>query len=389
MKSLKIKNARLCKNIINLFIVLIVLIPFFPLALSFLKIEVRAWICFFLLIVVIFILIKGFKYAFSAEIVLKIIESKNKARTKFNLPNGITKEKIESNIKNIGKPVEHTMVFPQPENLQFCFKNSFTDSVKGFESVVSFYSTKNLNVDLYRNILNSANNNFKNLKGIKSPLSFVVQQKKVPLKRINIVVICADFIEENFTKNLFETLCKEDKDGIDESVLPCVIDFSSKTVVFNSEALPEMFSIPCARNKGIKLIKSKIFNNKLNLKNQNYVDFKVEGIDIEQTLWDFLKSQKDEFKSVEKKNKKIFENMKNGEVVFDDDILYVKLEERGVSLLVEKDEEIKKAFIDSFCFWDYPKTNQISKNTIAQIQKIASSYFYGEGYTVEFLSIEE
>ena len=311
-------------------------------------------------------------------------------RTKFDLPEKITKEEIEKSVLRFGSSFEPTTVFPQPEILRYQFKMPVAAYAKGLETIISTYSVQTLTNEELKNIIKSAKSNSKNLKGKKNAFYLDAQQKKAPLKRTDIVIIFADSVDTTLEKHLFNIICKEDTDGFNESLIPCVFNFSNKTIVFNCKWLPDAFSHNYARNRGIKIIKNKILERKLDFKhNENYVEFKFEDIDREQTLFQLLKNQKNEFKNKEKEINQKFKNMKDREVIFEEDFLYIKMGEKGVALYSEKIEETKTVNIDTFDLWDYPKTNQIPKKTISQIQNLATSYFLNQGYAVKFLSTEE
>ena len=81
--------------------------------------------------------------------------------------------------------------------------------------------------------------------------------------------------------------------------------------------------------------------------------------------------------------------MSHGQIVFDDDFLYIKWENMGVWLSVELDEEAKKAEIDAIYSWNYPKTNKISKKAVKEMEKLATDYFSELGYSAEFVNFDE
>ena len=261
---------------------------------------------------------------------------------------------------------------------------------KGLETIVATYSIRNLTNEELKNIIKSAKSNSKNLIGKKSAFFLDKEQKKLPLKRTDIVIIFADSVDATLERNLFNIIIKEDKDGFNESIIPCVFDFENKNIVFNCDWLPDAFSQNYARNRGIKIIKNKILKRKLDFKhNQNFVEFKFEGIDTEQTLFQLLKNENNHFVNFKKKTNNKFKNMKDGEIIFEDDFLYIKIDGKGVAIYIEIIEETKTVNIDTFDLWDYPKTSQIAKKKVSQIQNLATDYFFNKGYTVEFLSTEE
>ncbi len=393
MNIFKIKNTRFCTFIITFIIILIVALPFSVILLKFLDLEIRLGICLILLFVSVFILIKFSESAIGAELMLKMIEAKNKQRTEFVLPEGITKEKIESNVRKIGAPVEPALFLPQPQILNYSFKTPLTGFSSGIETVVSFYKTQFLGEAEYKNILNSVQTNSKNLKGRKKSHFLDSEQKKAPLKRTVIALIFADSVEEKMSGNLYNIIVKEDKDGVDESVLPCVINFKDNTVFFNTAIIPDMFSLKPSRNRGIKIIKNEIFKGKLDFKNNpNRIEFNTDEIDVEQTLFKLIASERKEFKNIEKRektNRKIFKKMNDKEILQKGNNLYIKLGDKGVCLYVESDAENKLATIEFFYMWDFPKTNQISKKTIKEIQSMAINYFSQQGYITKFSSLED
>lgn len=390
MEIFKIKNAKFCRFIIVLILLLITIFPFAVLTFNFWEMGVRVGIGLILLFVSAFLLIKFSASVISSELVLKIIDANNKKRTKFDFPKKISKDKIERNIRKIGVKCEPTTVFPQPKLLRYQFKMPVSAYAMGIETIISTYSIGCLTNEELKNIIKSVKSNSKNLKSKKNAFYLDAQQKKSPLKRTDIVLIFADSVDATLERNLFNIICKEDKDGFNESIILCVFNQENKTIVFNCDWLPDAFSQYYARNRGIKIIKNKILKRKLDFKhNQNFVEFKFEGIDTEQTLFQLLKNESNNFVSFKKKTNNKFKSMKDREVVFQDDFLYIKIDGKGVAIYTEIIEEKKTVNIDTFDLWDYPKTNQISKKTISQIQNLATDYFFKKGYTVKFLSTEE
>ena len=80
--------------------------------------------------------------------------------------------------------------------------------------------------------------------------------------------------------------------------------------------------------------------------------------------------------------------MAHGDICVEDDLLYVKWEERGVLLCMELSEETKTAEIESPDFWYYPKINPVSKRDMAGIREAITLYYSGLGYTVRFISTD-
>lgn len=77
--------------------------------------------------------------------------------------------------------------------------------------------------------------------------------------------------------------------------------------------------------------------------------------------------------------------MANGEVIPEDETLYVKLHGKGVILLVlERNEETKTVTLEWSDSWCYPKANLMSKADRGQIQMILSKHFAKNNAKVVF-----
>ena len=84
------------------------------------------------------------------------------------------------------------------------------------------------------------------------------------------------------------------------------------------------------------------------------------------SLWDYIRSFREEMANGRRRDKAIYRKLKDGEVLLQDDVLYCRLGERGVSFFVETDGEeqesgegvIEVLMEDS---WEYPRRANISK----------------------------
>ena len=81
--------------------------------------------------------------------------------------------------------------------------------------------------------------------------------------------------------------------------------------------------------------------------------------------------------------------MQHKEIIFEDDFIYVKWEDRGILTAVSLDEQKKIAEIDTIEFWEYPKKHKIAKKTKAEIENMISEYFSERGYSCDFLSFDD
>ena len=141
-----------------------------------------------------------------------------------------------------------------------------------------------------------------------------------------------------------------------------------------------------AINIGIKHIRKTIFGGKPSLKNNNHfinIDFDNS---LDDSLWTLWKTTKKEVIGDEKGRRNRFEKMEHKQIIFDkeDELIYIKWENKGLWLSVILNEDTRIVEIDSFNSWNYPKSNMIAKNTIKEIEKTISIYFAGLGYTAKF-----
>ena len=131
-----------------------------------------------------------------------------------------------------------------------------------------------------------------------------------------------------------------------------------------------------------------MFNNKFPFADSPDTLDPVKDMDSEQSLWDFWKTIKNELVADDKNTKKRFEKMKHGDIVFEDDYIYLKWEDHGLWISVELNEELRTAEIDAIDSWDYPKSHKIAKATIKEIKTLINTYFAGLGYTTKYIFYE-
>lgn len=387
MKYPKIKNALLCRILIYIVVIGGFLFPIIPVCLMpFISEDAKVLISFALVVALIIYMVKNFVTLMAMDAVLAFINYFRNARTQFDLPDNFSMKKIHGKISRFGKSFDTQSVFPQPDTLQYKFKTSWDISSKGTEKVIATYQTERLDKEVYLKILNSARINSKSLTGTKKPLFLDKEQKKAPLKRITVVFIFAQTIEVKFRSDMYDTLCKQNGDEIDDCYLPCVIDLERKLCSFNSMKFPELGLGHHAINIGIKFICKTIFGGKPSLKNNNhFINVELDN-SLDDSLWTFWKSTKKEVVGEEKGRRKRFEKMEDKQIIFDkeDEFIYVKWENKGLWLSVILNEDTRIVEVDSIHSWDYPKSNMIAKKTIKEIQKTISVYFAGLGYSARF-----
>ena len=390
MKFPKLKNARLCRFIPYILVIGAFLLPIpIVLNLAFVPESIQVIVVLGSLISLLVYIFKNFSVLMAIDLGLAMLSCYNTARKRYELPKSRSIKKIEKRVSAFGKDYAPVAVQPKPSVLRYKFNSSLTVYSKGTEKVVITYNTGFLDKETYISIYNSANANSRSLIGKKKPRLLDKNQKSAPLNRVTVVIIFASRVDPRLSEDLFETVCKNDGNEIDTAFLPCVIDVEKHICVFNSMRFPYTgFAYP-VKNRGIRFIKNRVFGGKLPLANNQHMLEPLKDLDPNQSLWNFWRNIKKELILNDKNNKKRFESMSHGQIVFDDDFLYIKWENMGVWLSVELDEEAKKAEIDAIYSWDYPKSNKIPKKAIKEMEKLAIDYFSELGYSAEFVNFDE
>ena len=334
------------------------------------------------------LLIKNVVLLFVADTTLAMLHSHNKARQSFVLPKGFSPQKIDKRIRRYGKGYDPNSASPRPDVLRYRSTPPILRFSGGTERVIAIYHTATLDRNSYNLIVNSARSNFNSLKGKKKHPFLEKEQRNSPINRVAVVLIYSDCVEDKLRKNLFQTVCSADGDGLETSVLPCVVDLSNNTCTFDSLRLPFIVQYP-VKNRGINIIKKYLFGGRLTLAESPDMIDPIEDVNADQSLWDFWKTTRKELVDDEKNHKKRFKNMKHREIKVEEDCIYLKWEEKGLWLLAELDEEGKNALIEEVSSWDYPKSNKISKATIKEIKDLLNTHFASLGYTTKYDSETE
>lgn len=324
------------------------------------------------------------------DIGLAVLHCNNTARTQFNLPRRRRIKRIEKRLSSFGRGYEPLTVYPIPSAVRYHLKSSITVYSKGTERVVLTYRTDLLDKEEYTAIIRSAMQNSKALIGKKKPLIIDKAQRKEKLNRVTVVAIIASRVDSELNAKLFDTVCKGDGDGYDEAFLPCVIDTENRICVFNSEREPYYgFGYP-VKNRGIRIIRKRVFGGRLTLANNPHRVRPIKDMeDLNQSLWQFWRRYMKENIIENRKMKKRFQAMKDREIFCEDDFLYVKLGEKGAWIGTERDEERKIVKIDPIGNWYYPKSNKIGKEALKEIKKLTVGYFLDLGYTCDFLTFDD
>ena len=385
MKFPKIKYALLCRILVFVIVIGVFFAPTIILsALPFLHLGIK--VCSFLVcdIALLIYIFARLPVLLSLDITLGHIHCNNIARKKFILYRGFNTEKVEKRLKLFGKECSPTAILPKPDLLRYKYQPSMSIYQKCIEKVVTVYHVDNLDKNNYYKIFSSAITNSKALEGKRSPLFLDESQKNSPIARITVIFIFAKQIDADLRDNLYDKVCQNEGDGVNSVVIPCVVDTESMTAVFNCVGIPYIAYQYPAKNRGINIVKRYLFGSVLPLKTSpDRVDMPMY-YDPEQSLWSFWKDIKKKMVTDQKEAKKRYDNMTHGEIIFEDDYLYVKWDDRVVWLFVEIDEETMAAKVDPIHTWYYPKANTISKSTVKEIKKWISEHFAEMGYVAKF-----
>lgn len=385
MKNPKLKQPLLCQILVYLPVLGAFILPMIGICcLDFISEDIRAVAVIVLVIGLLVYLFKNFVVLMGLELGLELLHCNLSARTCYTLPRGRSLDAIANRICRFGTACTPSPIQPQPFQLRYRFNSPVTVYTKGIEKVVAAYKADLLDLEQYHSIFRSAKANSQALTNKKKALFLDRAQKKAPLNRVTVVVIFAQKVADQLWDNLYEQVCKQSGDEWEDTMIPCVIDLDKGECVFNSVRLPYIgFAYP-AKNRGIRLIKRIVFGGRIPLRdNHNHVT-PIEDMDIEKSLWDFWKELAKEAKDSNKKINKRMASMSDGQIILEEDLLYLKLDNRAVCLWVDRDDEKKTAEVESVTHWSYPKANPIGKKTNAEIKSAIIRYFSNQGYTVLF-----
>lgn len=389
LKSPKLKNALLCRILVYVVVLGGFIAPIIIVAnLKFVPEAIKVIVGIGLAVGLLIYLLKNFVLLMAMDVGLAMLHCHNTARKHFILPESFSEQKVERRINRFGKKYEPSAISPRPETLRYKSNASITIYSSGIEKTIATYCIDFLDKSQYQLIVNSATANSKALKGKKKHRFLDKSQKSSPLNRATVIVIFAIQVDEKLRNSLFDVVCKNGGDGFDTAILPCVVDLEKQVCTFDSMRMPYTgFQYP-VKNRGIKIIRKYLFNNKFPFADSPDMLDPIKDMDPEQSLWDFWKTMKNELVSDDKNMKKRFEKMKHGDIVFEDGYIYLKWEDHGLWISVELNEELRMAVIDPIDSWDYPKSNKIAKAAIKEIKTLLNTYFAGLGYTTKYISYE-
>ena len=389
MKFPKLKHALLCRILVYVVILGGFIAPMIIVAnLKFVPEAVKVIVGIGLAVGLLIYLLKNFVLLMAMDVGLAMLHCHNTARKHFVLPKSFSEQKVERRITRFGKKYEPSALSPRPETLRYKSNAPITIYASGIEKIIATYHIDFLDKNQYQLIVNSATANSKALKGKKKHHFLDKSQKSSPLNRVTVIVIYARQVDEKLRNSLFDVVCKNGGDGFDTAVLPCVVDLEKQICTFDSMRMPYMgFQYP-VKNRGIRIIRQHLFNNKFSFADSPDTLDPIKNMDSEQSLWDFWKRTKKELILDDKESKKRFEKMQHRDIVFEDGYIYLKWEDHGLWISVELNEELRSIEIDVIDSWNYPKSHKIAKATIKELKTLINTYFAGLGYTTNYISYE-
>ena len=335
------------------------------------------------LIILVLYIMKNFVVLMMLDMALATYACYRDARKQYILPPKETKDKICRRVLRYGTKCEATYKNPEPIALRYKFSSPVTIYNSGIERVIAVYETDFLDREAYSSIISSAKRNSVALRGKKKARWLDKEQKKAPLNRATVVVIFAQNVDFQLSNSLYSTVCGNCGNEEKDCVIPCIINLSDRTCVFNSVRVGYVGFSYAVKNRGISFIKKYIFGGNMNLKNnRNYVECELE-IDPEETLWDLWKRMNNMVKD-DKETEQLFEHLGDKEIRIDDDFLLLKWGQWGIAQMMRIDETNKNIVVSVLDYWSYPKVQPIGKQTRKQIEEHIVSYYANKGYSVTF-----
>lgn len=385
MKFPTLRYPRLCRAlpyvvILGSFFLLIAAVSWVPI----LPEIVKLLLCIGLTLGLLVVLIREFPALMCVDIILATLSGLRTARTEYPLPKGFDPYRLERRLCRFGAGYAPTPRMPQPKILRYRLSGSQTIYSRGIERVAALYACDRLDAEGYREIFQSAKANSRSLLEKKKPRSLDSSQKKAPLHRVTVVFLLANEVDPQLGEKLFDQVCKGCGEEMTDVTLPCVIDLREGRCTFSSQRLPYVgFGYP-AKNRGIRLIRRMVFDDRLPLRgNEKRVPMKDEE-DLDQSLWQFWQKTRVESGIVKSQTQKTLKHMKDRELLLRENVLYLKRGDRGLALLAREDPEEKRITLEEPTFWSYPEHRPISKKDIMEIKETVTATFAEKGWQTAF-----
>ncbi len=293
MKFPKLKNALLCRVLIYVVIFGAFIIPaVIVLNVPFIPNTVKVTVCVVLLVCLSVYLIKNRALLLKMDTVLSTVQYNNEARKYFTLRSSFDDQTAEDKIYDFGLSYEPLPVLPLPELFRHKNPRLFMGCTCGAETVILTYYTDFLDKEKYEQIFNSAKVNTSSIKRKNKRCLFGKAKKTSPCPLVSVAVIFAGRVDEPLRKDLFNTVCKSTDSKKDTALLTCVVDLQMKICTFDSRRTKNFGFQYAPKNRGINIIRKFLFDNKFTYGTSHELPAPVEGVNTEQSLWEFWRSAK-------------------------------------------------------------------------------------------------
>ena len=346
------------------------------------------------LIIVIFLVFLGIVFKNMLQIMyidakLAYFRCYNTARKSWRLAEKTSCEKIEKSVLRMGKSYTPLEVQPVPNQLTYKFSTSLTAYYCGIERVVMSYSIDLLTEDALAEIIKSARENSHALKETKKALFLPKIQKQTPLSRVTVALIFAKAVEDGLSEQLFDILSRESDECTETAFMPCVLDLERKKAIFDSLREPVVgFACP-AKNRGFKMINKCIYGGKIRFFDTGDLLSPLDNYDPEMNLRQFIENTKKELVEEKEKTRHRFVTMNHTDIIYENDFLYVKWEDKGVWLFAQKDEEEGVLNIDIPEHYDYPRYAEVPPDVCESIKILLENYFAELSVKTKFVSFDD
>lgn len=388
MKFPKLKYPRLCRILTYVVVIGCGLLPIVVVLSVPAPDLVRVAVILGALVGLLVYLVRNFMVLMMMDMELASLSCYRTARKQYKLPANRTADTIYRSILRYGTQCDPSPIQPQPSALRYKFSNPLTVYSRGIERVIAAYEVDLLDKDIYQDIFSSAKTNSKALTGRKKAIFLDKQQKKQPLHRVTVLIILAHRIDPRITPNLYELVCQQCGDENEDCIVPCVVDLANHTCVFNCLRVPYIGFGYAVKNRGIRIVRNKVFGGNLNFKgNQHFLE-PIRDINPEDSLWEFWGGLRHQFVDAERKTNQRFASMSEREIYSEENILYLKWDHRGIGQMIQLDREKMAVKVESITDWYYPKIQPAGKKTIQKMEEQIVSYYRNQGYTVEFVDAE-
>lgn len=387
MNQPKLKYPRLCRIltyvvVIGAAILPIILVFQFPVPDGVKVVVLLASLCGLLVY-----LFRNFLVLMMLDMTLAMLSCYRTARSRYPLPPHRSAEAIRSSILRYGIACEPTPIKPTPSALRYKFSNPMTVYTRGIEKVVAAYEVDFLTREAYRDIFSSAKVNSTALIGKKKALFLDKTQKKQALHRVTVVLVLAHQIDPSLITELYDLVCKQCGNEEADCLVPCVVDLEHHSCAFNCLRVPYIGFSYAVKNRGIRIIKNRVFGGRLPLTDE-YALPPINDANPEMSLWALWKEVHHQLIGAERKTKKQFEAMSEREIRMVGDVLYLKWDQRGICQTVELDTESKTAKVESVTNWAYPKSQPIGKKTIQKLVTHITEYYERIGFSTVFINMD-